>query len=166
MRLHIIGGPGSGKSFVARHLAEHYRIPVLDLDEIFWDHKEKDYGTQADPEKRDAELSRFIKNDNWIVEGVYYRWLTPSFQKADKIFVLTPPLWIRQVRITRRFFRRKLGLDHSKKETFRGQIELMRWNQKYDEDNLLRALRMIEELSLSTTRCSTLAKVLQHLEQK
>ncbi len=165
VKLHIIGGPGSGKSFIARHLAGRYGIPVLDLDEIFWDHKERDYGARADPEKRDAELSRFVAKESWIVEGVYYRWLVPSFQRADRIFVLTPPLWIRQVRITQRFFRRKLGLDRSKQETFRGQMELMEWNRKYDKDNLVRAMTMMEELSLSPTRCSTLASVLQHLDQ-
>lgn len=165
MKLHIIGGPGSGKSYIARHLAERYAIPVLDLDEIFWDHCEQDYGARADPEERDAQLSRFVRKESWIVEGVYHRWLAPSFKEADRIFVLTPPLWIRQVRLIRRFFRGKIGLDRCKKETYRGQLELMAWNRKYDGDNLVRAMTMLEELSLSPIRCSSLASVLRYLEQ-
>jgi adenylate kinase family enzyme len=165
MKIHIIGGPGSGKTFIAQHLAERYGIPVLDLDEIFWDHEKQDYGTRADPEKRDAALAAFIGNEKWIVEGVYYRWLGPSFQAADEIFVLTPPRWLRQARIIRRFFRRKLGLDRSKKETLRGQLDLMAWNHKYDGDNLMRTIRMLKELSLPFTRCATLAEVLDYLKK-
>lgn len=165
MKIHIIGGPGSGKSFTSRHLAERYGIPVLDLDDIFWDHDEKVYGRKADPGKRDAALSDFLNRENWIVEGAYYRWLGPSFQSADWIFVLVPPLWIRQVRLVRRFLRRKLGIDPSKKETILGQMELMAWNRHYDQDNLMRARSMLADLSLSPISCRGLADVLRRLNE-
>lgn len=165
MKIHIIGGPGSGKSFIAQYLAERYGIPCLDLDEIFWNHEERDYGARADTLKRDEALVAFLEQESWIVEGAYYRWLAPSFQKAESIFVLNPSRWLRQLRIIRRFFRRKLGLDRSKKETLRGQMELIAWNHKYDGDNLMRATRMLTESTLSFTRCSNLDDVLRHLGQ-
>lgn len=162
MKIHILGGAGSGKSFIAQKLAERYGIPVLELDDIFWNHAERNYGSRAEPETRDSALEDFVAQDKWIVEGAYYRWCAPSFQAADWIFVLTSPLWLRQVRIVRRFFRRKIGLDHGKKETFRGQMELMSWNRKFDSDNLVRAKTMLKELALPFTECSTLEEVLNY----
>lgn len=164
MKLHIIGGPGSGKTFIARHLAGRHGIPALDLDDIFWNHEAQDYGSRAEPGRRDAALAKFISQESWIVEGAYYRWLAPSFQAADRIIVLTPPRWLRQVRISRRFLVRKLGMDRGRKETLRNQLQLMAWNHKYDGDNLVRALTMLKESALSFSRCSTLADVLLELE--
>jgi adenylate kinase family enzyme len=33
-RIHIIGGPGSGKSYIAHLISDKYSIPALDLDTI------------------------------------------------------------------------------------------------------------------------------------
>ena len=47
------------------------------------------------------------------------------------------------VRIIRRFFRRKFGFEKSKREGFRNNNELLQWNHEYDDDNLLRALNVL-----------------------
>jgi adenylate kinase family enzyme len=52
-RIHVLGGPGSGKSFVAAKIAASYGIAAYDLDELFWDPAAPTYGVRADPEKRD-----------------------------------------------------------------------------------------------------------------
>jgi adenylate kinase family enzyme len=36
-KIHIVGGPGSGKSYIARRLSTLYNINSYDLDDIFWD---------------------------------------------------------------------------------------------------------------------------------
>ncbi len=166
MKIHILEGPGSGKSFVARKLGERYGIPILDLDEIFWEPNAKDFSSKADPESRDAALIAFVAQDSWIVEGAYYRWLTPCFQTADFIFVLTPPLWLRQARIIRRFIRRKIGLEPGKKETFSSLMNLMAWGKTYDGDNLLRATTLLKELGRQPVHCNGLKGITGHLEQQ
>jgi len=35
MRLHLLGGPGSGKSTVARSLSVRFATQTFDLDELF-----------------------------------------------------------------------------------------------------------------------------------
>lgn len=37
MKLRIIGGSGSGKTYLARQLAQEYDIPHVELDELQWD---------------------------------------------------------------------------------------------------------------------------------
>lgn len=39
-------------------------------------------------EDRTALFEQMISNENWIIEGVYYKWVQSSFEKADLIYVL------------------------------------------------------------------------------
>ena len=39
MKIHIIGGPGSGKTWLADRLSAEFNVPAFDLDDIFWDRK-------------------------------------------------------------------------------------------------------------------------------
>lgn len=165
MRLHIIGGGGSGKSYIAQQLSARCQVPALDLDDIYWDHGAVS-GTVNAAEKRDAALGEFVHGEQWIVEGMYYRWVDPSFDRADLIVVLVPPLWLRQVRIVRRFIRRKLGLEPDKKETLQGLIRFLKWNRGYDGDNLARVLAILVARGLPYVKCATGDEVAAVLKQR
>ena len=139
-RIHIIGGPGSGKSYAARHLSSHLGIPAYDLDYLFWDRSAQRYGIRAPDADRDAGLAAITQESSWIIEGVYYRWLRPSFEGADSIFVLRPNVYLRDWRIVKRFVSRKLGIMPTKRENLLDLYRLIQWNHKYDGDNLKRAM--------------------------
>ena len=115
-RIHIIGGPGSGKSYAAKHLSTRLGIPAHDLDDLFWDSAAQSYGVRASDADRDAKLMSITAEDTWIVESVYYRWLRPSFERADIIFVLRPNVFVRDWRILKRFVTRKLGINPTKEK--------------------------------------------------
>ncbi len=142
-KLHIIGGPGSGKSYAARQLSDALDIPAYDLDELFWDNAAPIYGVRASPESREQQLTMILQQDAWIIEGVYYRWLERSFAQADRIGILTPPVCLRDWRILIRFMKRTAGIIPSKKERFGDLITLIQWNHTYDRDNLRRAKAFI-----------------------
>jgi len=141
-RLHIIGGPGSGKSFVARQAADSFRCPVIELDDLFWD-PVRGYGARAEPDHRDTQLDTLTQQPRWIVEGVYYAWVAPSFRRADRILLLTPRLLFRQARLLRRSASRLLGLQHSKGESLRSTWQLLRYSHSYDADVLPSALNAL-----------------------
>ena len=145
MRIHIIGGPGSGKTWIACQLSEAYRVPRFDLDDIFWDKNAHHYGIKAPPEKRNSDLKKILSKRSWIIEGVYYSWLKDSFHLADLIIILKTSLWLRDVRILRRFVKRKLGMTPTKKESFNDLQKLIRWNHSFDASNLKPALAFISE---------------------
>src|SRR5713226_7817180 len=59
-RIHIIGGPGSGKTSAGVALSHRFGLPHLNLDEIFWEWEAKTFGIKANPQVRDAALAEFI----------------------------------------------------------------------------------------------------------
>ena len=137
MKIHIIGGPGSGKSTLAEELSQRYGIPHYDLDELQWDAAAGSYGKKREAAERDDLLNQILKQDDWIMEGVYYAWCAQCFADADAIFLLKVPRAVYRRRIIRRFIRRKLGMEKGKKETLKDLRALLRWADKYQRENMI-----------------------------
>ena len=164
-KIHIIGGPGSGKSYIATKIAATYNLPVFDLDDIFWDRNAIRYGVKASDEERDEALTHILASAAWIIEGVYYRWLSRSFEAADLIIVLAPSVWRRDWRILKRFVKRKLSHSTSKKETLADLWGLLTWNHSYDTDNLRRARLFMAHLSDKVCECKSMSDVFSILNR-
>lgn len=137
MKIHIIGGSGTGKTYLAKELSKKYNIPHYDLDELFWDNTAEQYGTKMPAEKRDFMLKDILKKDGWIIEGVFYDWLDESFEAADIIILLEIPVYICRFRIIRRLVKRKAGIEKAKRETLKSLADLLKWTGKFQKDNLL-----------------------------
>lgn len=131
MKIHIIGGPGSGKSFLADKLSQELGIPHYDLDDLQWDNQAESYGIKRNAAERDKLLAELLRQKDWILEGVYYAWCQKCFAEADKIYVLSVPRHTYRYRILRRFVRRKLGLEQGKKESLRSLVQLLKWADHY-----------------------------------
>ena len=143
MKIHIIGGPGSGKTTLAKQFSAQYGILHCDLDDLQWDNRAGDYGTKRDPKERDALLDRILSQDDWIIEGVYYAWCGRCFADADRIFLLEVPRRVYRRRIIRRFVRRKLHLEPGKRETLRSLRNLLKWADKFQRENLVEIKRIL-----------------------
>jgi len=144
-KIHIVGGAGSGKTYLSEILSSKLNISCYDLDDIFWDNSTDYYNKKADKNVRDKKLKDILQNDSWIIEGVYYRWLSESFEKSDVIIILKTHIFIRDFRIIKRFIKRKLGIvSFKKKDTFKGLIELLKWNHVYDKKNLIEIEDMLD----------------------
>ena len=71
-RIHIIGTTGTGKTYLAKNLSRMLKIKHHDLDDIFWIKKY----TKIRPDKeRRRLLTQILKNNKWIVEGIYSSWI-------------------------------------------------------------------------------------------
>lgn len=65
----IIGNSGSGKSWVAKQLAEHLQVPWIDLDLIHWI---SDEHSIARPRAEALGMARVAASkERWVIEGVY-----------------------------------------------------------------------------------------------
>jgi adenylate kinase family enzyme len=159
-RIHIIGGPGSGKSYAASALSARFGVPAYDLDDLFWDRSAAGYGVRAQTAVRDQQLASIVARDGWIIEGVYYGWLTPSFAAADIIIALTPSVLVRHWRVMKRFVHRKFGQAPSKKEESLGDLwRLLRWSHAYDVQHLSPARDTVTRLGRKWVECRTLENV-------
>jgi adenylate kinase family enzyme len=142
MKLHIIGGSGSGKSYLSALLSRKLNIPHYELDDIFWDNEADVYGVKAPEEERDLKLKEIVSRESWIIEGVYRAWVGPSLLAADKVIVLMTPLSVQEERICKRHEERVSGAAVSnKRETIESVRELIEWNRDY---NLVKLPRFIE----------------------
>lgn len=136
MKIHIIGCSGSGKTYLAKALSKKYNIPHYDLDNIQWDNNSQGYGVKMPPEKRNALLQEILSNSEWVIEGVYYKWVQQSFDEADIIYLLDMPKYLYKGRIIMRSVKRKLGIQQGKKETLKSIYDLLKWTETFQNKNL------------------------------
>lgn len=136
MRIHIIGGSGTGKTYLAKRLSAKFNIPHFDLDDLFWDNASSQYGVKMPVEKRNKMLNDILRKRDWIIEGVYYDWLDESFKEADTIILLDIPKSVYRFRIIRRFLKRKFEVERAKQETITSLINLLKWTDKFQNKNL------------------------------
>ena len=144
MKIHIIGGSGTGKTYLAKQLAAKYQIPHYDLDELQWDNRAEHYGVKREKSERERMLSEILKKDDWIIEGVYYKWCSQCFADADKIYLLEVPKRVYIFRILKRFLRRKMGMEKGKKETIKSVYHLIKWTTQYGEKDMEDIRKMLE----------------------
>ena len=145
MKIRIIGNSGSGKSYWAKKLSKEYNIRHYDLDHIVWNNNSETYGIKNSQENRDEMLNEILKQDNWIIEGVYYNWCQSTFEQADYILVLQVPRRVYCYRILKRFFKRKIGLKKKKKESLKSLKELLCWTKKWEKKNWLEIKKLLED---------------------
>ncbi|AGM24558.1 AAA family ATPase [Fusobacterium animalis] len=145
MKIYIIGCSGTGKTYLAKKLSNKYNIPHYDLDNIYWDNSSQKYGIKTEIEKRDKLLQDILEEDSWIIEGIYYKWLEQSFKEADIIYILDLPKYIYKFRIIKRFIKRKLKLEISKKETLKSLLDLLKWTDKFQNENMKEIIKIFEK---------------------
>lgn len=100
MRISILGLPGSGKSYLARAIAEQQHIPHIHIDR-FW---LEAGGRQGSHDTHNVDHVRAhvrekvleaIQADAWVSDGVYSRVQPEIANRADILIFLDIPPWRR-----------------------------------------------------------------------
>lgn len=97
-RIMIIGGPGSGKSWLARQIGERLGLPVVAIDALVHDAS----GRQRSDEAIDDAATAATLEDRWIIEGGNSRTYAVRLARADWLIRLRPPRLARLLRVVRR----------------------------------------------------------------
>lgn len=101
LKIHILGGPGSGKTTLGRELASRLHIPHHDLDMIGRRHGER-MAAYID------EAIAIAEQPGWVTEGIYLIWTEPLLYRADYIVFLAVSWPVAAWRIVLRHITRSL----------------------------------------------------------
>ncbi len=130
-RISVVGSSGSGKTTVARRLAEALSVPHVELDALHW---EENWSPATK-----AELSERVRaataGETWVVDGNYWSKIgSQVWAGADTVVWVSPPRWRATWQAATRTVRRAItrqDLWGGNRESLRG---LMVWR---GEDSIL-----------------------------
>lgn len=118
-RIAVVGGSGSGKTTVARRLADVNDLSYVELDELHWGPNWTAYPT----DEFRARVEAAISGDAWVVDGNYTGKLGDLvLERADLVVWLDLPLRVTLPRLwrrTRRRMREQTDLWGGNRETWR-----------------------------------------------
>lgn len=120
-RIHIIGVCGSGKTTIAKEIAQRRAVPHIELDSLNW---EADW-VMADPEVFRQRVQKALARDSWICDGNYGRVRDIVSFRADTIIWLDYSLLLIMYRLLIRTVRRiwtREKVCNNNQETFQAQF--------------------------------------------
>jgi adenylate kinase family enzyme len=101
LKIHILGGPGSGKTTLAHDLSARFHIPHYDLDLIG-----RKNGMRDEAYVEDAFV--IAEQPGWVTEGCTLVWIDLLLQRADSIVLLEVSWPVAAYRIIRRHITKSL----------------------------------------------------------
>jgi len=111
-RISVVGATGSGKTILARQLAERLNLPHCELDQI---RHAVDQGSSEQSFQR--QIAELAGGEEWIIDGHYREVRHLIWRHAEVVVWLNYPLRIVALRVIERF-RRKLRARASRTDRF------------------------------------------------
>ncbi|MEU6866776.1 topology modulation protein [Streptomyces sp. NPDC046876] len=90
MRIALIGWGGSGKTYLSKQLADHFRAPVTHLDAVYYD----DEWNALDEDEFAATQEELVAAPCWVIEGNYAGTLPIRLRRAEAVVFLDLPAWV------------------------------------------------------------------------
>lgn len=88
-RVLVIGNGGAGKTWLARQLSNRIGLPVIHLDQHFW----QEGWQKSSKEEWEEKVAGLAVGRGWIMDGTYSSTLEQRLAEADTVILLTPSRW-------------------------------------------------------------------------
>ena len=135
-RILIIGCSGSGKSTLARALGEKLALPVVHLDQLWW----QEGWENVSREEFDRRLQAVLDRPQWIIDGNYSRTIPQRLARCDTILYLDfnrwQCLWGMFQRVIRNYGRVRPDMGPGCPERF--DPEFVKWIWNFNRENRVR----------------------------
>ena len=102
-RISIVGGPGTGKTTLARNLGKELDLPICHIDAI--NHFEN--WERRNPEERNEMILAEMEKPKWIIDGTYKDTLEKRIDKSDVVIFLNYSRFARLRGIFSRYLKNK-----------------------------------------------------------
>jgi len=99
----IIGPAGAGKTTLAKKLSKKLDIKVYHLDRLFW---KSGWQSINGPTRIDV-MESVIRENQWIIEGMYIDSSVPRLNEADTIIFLDTPIIVCLWRVIWRHYKER-----------------------------------------------------------
>ncbi len=150
MKIYIVGSVASGKSTLAKQIAQQIGIKCHSLDEVV--HKSDPTNPWGNVKRPVAERERIfdsiLQNQHYIIEDTGRACFERGFSNADQIVLLDIPFKVRKRRIITRWIKQNIGLEScTYKPRYRMLKSMIQWAKDYDngKDGLRKRLQPYKE---------------------
>jgi adenylate kinase family enzyme len=125
----IIGNSGSGKTWLAARIAQPHGIPVIHIDDIFWE--PGGFDKKRPQEVVWSMIQEAKAKDSWIAEGVFGELAEQFFDRAEGLVWLDIDWPTCQARLLKRGSESKKHMGRVESE--QGLKNLVEWASQYYE---------------------------------
>lgn len=129
-RIAIVGTTGSGKTTLARRIAQRLQISHIELDAFYW---EPNWTAALPPVFRD-QVTKALNGDRWVADGNYSAVRDIVWSQADTVVFLDDSFGLVMRRLLQRTLQRSLrqeklwnGNRESIRKSFLSQDSILLW---------------------------------------
>ncbi|MDQ2986864.1 MAG: adenylate kinase [Armatimonadota bacterium] len=131
-RILVYGVTGSGKTHLAARLSERTGIPWHSVDDLTW----MPNWQMVPDEEQAAKIETICRQDEWILDTAYAKWLELPLERVELIVCLDYPRWVSFARLLSRTLARAIDgapVCNGNRETLRQMFSrdsILAWHFK------------------------------------